>query len=653
MPKLMLSLLLATITSISFAQKKQPATELLPVYGKVEKTDLESNSCEFDKNAQAMVLFDLGEVYCSFNNAGLTTEVQRHIRIKILNNKGLDQADIHIPFYSYKNIEAVRKLEAQTFNLDASGNIVVTKLEKKLLYEKKINKRYSEQVFTFPEVKAGSIIEYKYTVMGEGLVGLNDWYFQKSIPVKYSRYTVDFPNEFELFSDPMCVLPVDAVQKKKGSRDIKIFTMKNIPALRDEPFITCENDYLQRIQTRIIAVNTPLQRHSLTRTWPGIIKQLMEDEDFGQQLKRNIPRTADLDEQLKNITDPYRKMVIIHNYVRNNMEWNGYDNIWALDGVRSAWKEKKGTAGEINLILVNLLKDAGLPVHPVLVSTRENGRIMTSIPGFDQFNKVLAYVVLNNKKYVLDATEKYTPTNIIPLEVMYSEGLVISKLDTYEWGWETLWDEKQLYKTVTLINAQIDEAGVMKGEASINSFDYNKISRLPSIKDGNEKFIEKYFSSQNPSLKIDSLQFENQEADTLPLVQKVRFTNTLSSSADYKYFSTNMFTGLEQNPFVADNRFSDVFFAANQQYTIIGYFTIPDGYVFEELPKNIRMITPDTATTITRIMVPSNNKLSFRITLDFKKPFYTIEEYPEFKEFYKKLYDMLNEQVVIRKKVQP
>jgi hypothetical protein len=216
-----------------------------------------------------------------------------------------------------------------------------------------------------------------------------------------------------------------------------------------------------------------------------------------------------------------------------------------------------------------------------------------------------------------------------------------------------LWDEKQLYKTVTVINAQIDESGLMKGEASINSFDYNRISRLPALKDGNEKFIEKYFSSQNPSLKIDSLSFENVDIDTLPLVQKVRFSHPLSSSADYKYFSTNMFTGLETNPFLADSRFSDVFFAAKQQYTIIGYFTIPDGYVFEELPKNIRMMTPDTATTITRIMVPNNNKLSLRITLDFKKPYYTTEEYPEFKEFYKKLFDMLNEQVVIRKKVQP
>src|SRR5207247_1115776 len=130
-----------------------------------------------------------------------------------------------------------------------------------------------------------------------------------------------------------------------------------------------EDDYLQRLETKLIAINlSGYPRKSLVYTWPQVIRSLMEDEDFGLQLKKNIPRTQDLDDMLKKITRPYDKMVMIHDYVRKNMQWNGYDNIWALDGVKSAWKDKKGTSGEINLILVNLLKDAGLTAHPLLVS---------------------------------------------------------------------------------------------------------------------------------------------------------------------------------------------------------------------------------------------------------------------------------------------
>jgi hypothetical protein len=114
-----------------------------------------------------------------------------------------------------------------------------------------------------------------------------------------------------------------------------------------------------------------------------------------------------------------------------------------------------------------------------------------------------------------------------------------------------------------------------------------------------------------------------------------------------------MFTGFEKNPFVADTRFSDVFFGANQTITLVANINIPQGYVFEALPKSVRMIMPDTSISITRRIAAEKTQLSARITLEFKKPFYTVEEYPEFQEFYKKLFDLLNEQIAIRKETNP
>ena len=434
----------------------------IPAFGTVDKADLMAKECDFDKDAEAVVLFDAGEAY--LDNFG-QVELVRHIRIKILKDKGLNAADIHIPYHSYRNDESIKGLTAATYNLDGGGNIITTKVEKKLIYEKALDKKFSEQVFTFPEVKAGSIIEYKYTHTN---LGITNWYFQRSIPVKYSRYRVDFPEEVEFVSTPMCVLPVEQKQVSKGRRNIKELSMKNIPALRDEAYITCDEDYLQRIETRPIAVNVPGQpRRSLINTWPQVIRYLAEDEDFGVQMKREIPRTADLDSALQKLKDPHQKMVTIHNYVRKNMEWNNYGSIWALNGVRSAWKDKKGTSGEINLILVNLLKDAGLKASPLLVSTRSNGRINTSFAHYRNFNKVLAYVTIGENVYVLDATEKYTPSSLIPYEVMYSEGLVIEKIDTWDWGWRVLWDERPHFRETVIMQAEIDEQGLMKGKAHL------------------------------------------------------------------------------------------------------------------------------------------------------------------------------------------
>jgi len=637
------------VFSLSLAAQKQKEKDKdFPGWGKIDKADLELKECDFDKNAEALVLFDAGELIS--NNYG-PMELERHIRIKILKDKGLEQANIKLPFYSYRGDESIRKLEAQTFNLDASGNVVATKVEKKLIYEKKLNKRFSQMVFTFPEVKAGSVIEYKYTLVG---AGLRNWYFQKSIPVKNSRYITDIPVEYEVHSRPMTTLPYESQKNSKGNREIQTFTMHNIPALRDEPYISCEDDYLQRVESRLIAYNYPTRRVSLVYSWPQIIRELMEDEDFGVQLKKNIPRTSDLDAELKTCKSAYGKMLTIHSYVRKNMEWNGNDNIWALEGVKSAWKDKKGTTGEINLILVNLLKDADLDAFPILVSTREHGQINQFVPSVRDFDKVMAYVKISEsgqeKTYVLDATDKFTPSQLIPYDVMYSQGLVIEKLDTYEWGWKTLCDEKQGFKNLVLLQADIDETGLMKGKVSVNSYDYSRVSRIPDLKKGKDKFVEEYFTSDNPAAKIDSFSVANEENDSLPLVQDFQFSEPIQASGEYSYFSVNMFSGLERNPFVADTRFSDVFFGARRNYIIVGNFSIPDAYTFEELPKNLRMILPDTSISFTRMSAVTGNRLSVRINLEFKKPFYSIEEYSDFKEFYKKLFDILNEQFVIRKK---
>lgn len=643
----MLALVLALCV---IAQKNKNKDPNLPAFGTVDKSELEMKQCDFDEKAEAMVLIDDGIL----EYGGTDLDFKRRVRIKIFNNKGLDWANVHLQYRSERNEQTISGIEAQTYNLDANGNVVVTKVDKKLVYEKKINKKYSEKVFTFPDVKPGSIIEYKFKHTG---VGLLDWYFQRSIPVRYSHFVTDFPTELDVRVTPFCSHQYESDRKETSTSIVRTYTMSKVPAFRDEPFIVNEDYYRDRLETKLVAYTINGVKRSRMATWIEVIKFLMEDEDFGVQLKKNIPRTADLDEKLKTITSPYLKMKTIYKYVQDNMQWNEYTGIWALDGVKSAWKDKKGTVGEINLILVNLLKDADLDAHPVLVSTHDNGIVNTvdagtyESPGFLQFDKVMAYVKIDNKTYVLDATEKDMPAHLIPPDVLATQGLVIEKIDTWEWGWKTLWNDGLSAKNTIAVTATIDETGKMKGTATIGSYDYAKQRRAALVKKGKDKYIENFITASNPLISADKVDFQNAEADSLPLVQTIDFTQQLAATGDYNYFSANILTGLEKNPFVADQRFSDVFFGYNQSYVIVGNFQIPDGYEFSELPKNIKMIMPDTSIAISRIsQVNGGNNLQFRITLDFKKPVYPADQYEQLHEFYQRLFDMLNEQYVFGKK---
>lgn len=624
----------------------------LPGFGEVDKAELELNKCPFEENAPAMVLFDEGRSVFRLNGNALGwdvfNETKHHVRIKILNKKGFDYANIKIRYSTASKMVNITHIKAQTYNLDAGGNIVATKVEKSVIYDHKINKRYSEKVFAFPEVREGSIIEYEYTLQNatEGA-----WYFQRSIPVKLSRFTADFPSELEVSVVPNVTLPIQQKQNKKGTNNITTCTMENIPSLGNEPHMSCPEDYLQRMAIRVVAADFPgAPRRSLIRTWPDIIKELMEDNDFGIELKKNIPRTADLDAMLKPVTDPYQKMTLIHNYVKNNMEWDNNNSIWALDGVKAAWRNKKGTSGEINLILINLLKDADIYVRPILVSTRENGIINTGVAGYDQFDKVMAYVEIGGREYVLDATDKNTPSNMIPHEVLASEGLVVDKVsgDNYQWGWKTIWDEKHIFDRYVSISAAINDKHQADGDAMVISGGYAKLNLLPLAKQGSAALTQSLLAQ--PDVKIDSVAVANNNADSLPLEQKFRFTMPVSSSGDYHFLSVNLFSGLEKNLFIADERQSDIFFGYNQSYAINCAVTLPEGYVIEELPKNVRMVMPDTTLSFSRMSFFQDGMLTVRISLNFISPLYPAADYEGFREFYKKLFGMLNEKYVYKKK---
>ncbi len=628
----------------SFAQDKK-----LPAFGKVDVSELQLKECSFEKDARAMVLFSEGEsLFKVDRNAQGTSVLEQtefHVRIKIFNKNGFDQANVKIT-YPVSSEVSITHFTAQTYNLDASGNVVISKVDKSAIFDKKLNTRFAQKIFAFPDVKEGSIIEYKYTVDGSAIT---NWYFQRSIPVQFSRFTTNLPTELIVAAEPNVNLPMQKGSGAENNNNITWYEMENIPALRDEPFMASDKDYLQRMNIRAIAIE-PIDRPriNLVDMWPAIIKRLLRDQDFGEQLKKDIPRTADLDAMLQNVTDPYQKMRIIHNYVRKNMEWNEYDNIWALNGIKSAWKDKKGTSGEINLILINLLKDAGLKTHPILLSTSDNGIINTGSPGYDQFNKVMAYVDIGDKHYVLDAVEKTTPSYLIPSEVMASEGLLISNPESGEWGWKTLWDAEHKDDKLITINASLDAQGMMKGNASVRSADYARVKLQPLIKLGEDKEKEALISL--PNMKIDSLVVENMNNDTLPIVQSFNFSVPTSSSSDYHYFSVNLFSGLEKNPFIADQRQSDVFYGVTQDYTIDCVVSLPDGYTIDDLPRNLKMITPDTAIVFSRKSEYSDGLLSVLIKLEFKAPFYPAVDYEIFKEFYKKLFGLLNDKYVYKKK---
>ena len=179
---------------------------------------------------------------------------------------------------------------------------------------------------------------------------------------------------------------------------------------------------------------------------------------------------------------------------------------------------------------------------------------------------------------------------------------------------------------------------------------YAKKDRSSYWTKNKEEFKQKFFSIPDISMTLDDIQVNNVYTDSLPLEQKGKFKYMLSHSGEYIHFSVNIFSGIEKNPFIAEQRISDIDYGYLQHYIIAGSFNIPDGYAFDALPENISLMMPDESIVFNRFMVPNGNQLNVRMTVEFKNSFYPVKDYQDFKEFYKKLISTMNEHVVIKRK---
>ncbi|MBO9572398.1 MAG: hypothetical protein J7497_09350, partial [Chitinophagaceae bacterium] len=89
----LLAVLAMPLSLFAQADKKAPS------FGKIDKSDLEMKTCDFDADAEAVILSDYGQDILDYRN-GLYQEFQRHIRIKILKDQGKHWADVKIKYYT-------------------------------------------------------------------------------------------------------------------------------------------------------------------------------------------------------------------------------------------------------------------------------------------------------------------------------------------------------------------------------------------------------------------------------------------------------------------------------------------------------------------------------------------------------------------------
>lgn len=618
-------------------------SQSFPNYGRPGDDELNMTTCSFDPEADAIALVKDAIAYYN-DEHNLITEY--HVRIKILKESGIARADVVIPYYHKGEYEFIDQVQGAVINM-VNGAPQYFVLEKKNTFHRKFNEYWSRVTFTFPAVRVGSIIEYTYRSVQKNYNGLEDWSFQLDIPVLRSKYSLTIlPNaEFSYVVHKSDQLPVDI--KSNNNSGFITFEMQKIQALTAEPYMDARKDYLQRVAFQLSGYESSGSKIKYMTSWKEVIRELFSRLDFGIQLNKNIPDTEEFIKEAKTITDELTRVRMVHKYVQSRMKWNGFTGKYT-GGIKEAWKDKTGSIADINLLLVNLLQSAGLQAYPLLVSERSNGKVSKDIPFIDQFSSVFALVKTRTGDYYLNATDYLTPVHIIPDQLLNTSALLV---DRKIGGIIDISDESKAYRETISVIATIQPDMMINGECIIQSSDYARVAKLAVYQRDPNDFINRFYTGTESTIHVDSFAVNNLEIDTLSLKQVIRFNKPAENSGEYYFLQTNIFTGFKSNPFISQNRSSNINFGFNQDVMANVRMHWPEDYQPDDIPKSIHIANSDKSMMFVRDVFTDIPNRVLLTRYRFKmKSFHEAGEYPELKAFYTKMYELLKEPVVIRKK---
>ncbi|UPQ77862.1 DUF3857 domain-containing protein [Flavobacterium azooxidireducens] len=644
--------------------------------GKVTVTELEEKEHPTEKDAEAAVLFDVGRTYFSYDmNNGFQMITEVTSKVKIYKKEGYSFGDVEIPIYiGGTERESVVFSKAYTYNLE-KGKIEKTKLKSDGEFLEKTNKYWSKVKISMPNVREGSIIEYKYVLTSPFFSNLPEWYFQKSIPVKYSKFETVIPEYY--YYTPRTkgyILPKvtssaksttfhytdkekvgnSHFQKTSYSNEqfsyketITTYVSENVPLLKKEDYVGNVKNYTASVNHELTSTNFPNNPiKSYSTSWEDVCKTIYDSENFGAEVKKTGYFEKELDFVLQGKNTRDEKIIAVLDFVKKQVKWNDFNGIYCDDGVRSAYKNKTGNVAEINLMLVSMLRYAGLEANPILVSTLANG--IPLYPSRTSFNYVVAAVEIPDNLILLDATDKNSYLNVLPSRVLNWNGRLIRKD-----GSSTFVNllPKLISKENTIGLLSIEADGSVKGKIRMQHYDYNAFrfrSRFLNLtKETYLEALEKKLSS----IEIEEHIASNESDLSKPINEEFQFShNGLTEIiGDKIYFTPLLFYAMSENPFKADTREYpiDFTFPHEDKYTLT--YSIPEGYVVEYLPKSLVLSTGDNLLNYKFNAQAVGNKVQLSVSFSINESIIMPDKYLDLKDFFKRVVENQTEKIILKK----
>ena len=630
-------------------------------WGKPTEQELKMTEYPDDKDADAVVLFHKTDVYYGYAEGDFKVYYGVKTRLKVLKPEGKRVADKKIIFQENASNrtrkEVVTGLKAVAYNME-NGKLVKTKMERSMVNEERIDKNQKQLKFSVPQVKVGTVIEYEYRIESDYFYYIRDWYAQSDIPVLYTNYELSIPDWFnfnieetgsqtmekKLYNAPMTLFI--GGESESILCNVKSFNARNLPALKDDDYLWCAEDYGNKVTAELAGIYIPGAVHkNYTSTWTDVDNQLMGDEEFGGRLKSSSPLKADIVAAgIPNIANISERFAAVWQMLKSKVRWNGDYAFWG-ESASKLLKEGTGTNADINFLLINMLHDAGIDASPVVMRSRDLGNLPLSHSSLKYLNTFVVGIHLNDSTIAFfDSSAEDGYLNVLPANLLVDRARLVKKGVPGEW---VNLQAPARSRETTAIQAQLSADGLLQCKKTSVYYEEAAAQLRKTWRQAKDSVEQINKMQERNGIQIQSYQTSDRTNFSSKINEQMTFTKQCDAAGDMIYLNPLIMIPVNESPFTDAERSLPIEFPYKQSETINAYIKLPEGYTLEETPKPTILKFDGINVRITYNL--NGDLLGAQFKLNIDKTFYTASEYQDIKAFFDHLTECNKSIITIKK----
>lgn len=416
-----------------------------------------------------------------------------YVRMKIFSEEGKKYGDIEIPYL--KGFEDISDLKARTVQPDGTVVPYTGKPYDKLIVKNRFF-RYQAKTFGMPDIRPGSIIEYRFRRNWERSLRDTAWILQEDLFIKKLGFKLKtYSGEYGSYWIAIG-LPSNKKVERKGN-DI-LLELENIAPFDEEKYSPPERE----LKPRVLFYYTTETEENPDRFWAKVGKEQQKAvEDFlghrkgAEQTVANLVAPGDSPEAKLHKIYAHVQAMRNLSYERDKSEQEAKrDKLKNINNADDVVRQGYGWRSDLNRLFVAMVRAAGMEAWVVKVSERDDHFFMKNLMDRRQLDSEVAFVRAGGKEYYFDVGVPYCPFGKLGWQRTGVQALLLGNKDDVRWITTPIAQPEDAL-TRHQVKLEMTESGV-KAEIAISYFGLEALHRRLVALDEDDVEVRKEYEDE-------------------------------------------------------------------------------------------------------------------------------------------------------------